>query len=189
MTARSHIVIADVTYQAVAAAAQAVSYSPDHITRLARAGKVPAVQLDHRWYVRPDALRSYATVQQLEQQVRRKHLRQQRQDEQQLFTATHRVSPQRSLVSEYQVAAGVLGLLCFSVLVGAHVLVPAGALPAAALVAVADEPADTSPAALPARFASQPEVVYVTADRAVAHPAQQAAWVPHRQVVPIYVYE
>jgi|GEM_PF-1890019 len=85
------IYINDQLYQAVRLVSKTISYSPDYITRLARAKKIKAVQLGRRWYVSADSLSSYLTVQNQEQEIRQKHLQQVRLRERAEYALTQQI--------------------------------------------------------------------------------------------------
>lgn len=59
-------------------AAKAVSYSRDHITRLARENKIVATHIGRNWYIDINSLRSYEEVSRTEQEIRKRHLSEER---------------------------------------------------------------------------------------------------------------
>ena len=69
------------TFLSVAEAAKSFLYSKDHLTRLAKAKKVAAVQIGRRWFLSVDSLKNYIELQQIENELRNKHLSAQRQIE------------------------------------------------------------------------------------------------------------
>ncbi len=69
------------TYLPVSAAARTVSYSRDHITRLARDQKIRSVLVGRQWYVEPTSLQSYIESADLEQAIRKRHLSADRKEE------------------------------------------------------------------------------------------------------------
>jgi hypothetical protein len=58
-----------------------VSYSRDYITRLAREGKIVAVQIDRQWLVDPESLQNFYEHAQLEESVRSQVLSEERKRE------------------------------------------------------------------------------------------------------------
>lgn len=62
----------------IKSAAAAAGYTRDHITALARAGKIVAAQIERQWYVDLDSLMQYVKVTTLEQEVKQKHLSEER---------------------------------------------------------------------------------------------------------------
>ncbi len=66
---------------AISDAVSAVSYSRDHITRLARERKILATLIGKQWYVDLDSLKNYEQVAKLEQQVRTERLSAERKRE------------------------------------------------------------------------------------------------------------
>lgn len=71
---KSSLVIDHKEMHDIKSAAEIIGYSRDHITSLARAKKIVAAQVGRQWYVDVDSLKQYASVTTLEQQVRQKHL-------------------------------------------------------------------------------------------------------------------
>lgn len=65
----------------IKAAATATGYSRDYITKLARDGKIVATQVGRQWYLDLESLTQYATIADLEQKVRNKHLSEERRNE------------------------------------------------------------------------------------------------------------
>lgn len=65
----------------IKAAATATGYSRDYITKLARDGKIVATQVGRQWYLDLESLTQYATIADLEQKVRNKHLSEERHRE------------------------------------------------------------------------------------------------------------
>lgn len=59
-------------------AAKAVSYSRDHITRLARENKIVATHIGRNWYIDINSLKSYEEVSRTEQEIRKRHLSEER---------------------------------------------------------------------------------------------------------------
>lgn len=59
-------------------AAKAVSYSRDHITKLAREGKIVATHIGRHWYVNLDSLKSYEETSKSEQEIRKRRLSEER---------------------------------------------------------------------------------------------------------------
>lgn len=62
-------------------AASTVDYSRDYITRLARERKIVATQIGRRWYVDVNSLKSYQEVSQLEQEIKKQQLSDERKRE------------------------------------------------------------------------------------------------------------
>ena len=83
----------------IRSASQETGYSRDHITTLARAQKIVATQVGRHWYVDLDSLRQYAKITELEQQIKQKHLSEERrltrEISQQVDTARQRQSEAR----------------------------------------------------------------------------------------------
>lgn len=65
-------------------AADVTEYSRDHVTSLARAKKIVAAQVGRQWYVDLDSLKQYAALTALEQQVKQKHLSEDRRQAREL---------------------------------------------------------------------------------------------------------
>ncbi len=59
-------------------AAKAVSYSRDHITRLARENKIVATHIGRNWYIDINSLKSYEEVSKTEQEIKQRHLSEER---------------------------------------------------------------------------------------------------------------
>lgn len=70
-------------------AAQVVSYSRDHLTRLAREGKVFATVIGRQWFVDLASLEAYVENSQIETEVRKKILSQERKQELDLRNITN----------------------------------------------------------------------------------------------------
>lgn len=58
----------------IRSAATETGYSRDHVATLARNKKIVAAQVGRQWYVDLDSLKQYANITALEQQVKQKHL-------------------------------------------------------------------------------------------------------------------
>ena len=71
---QSSLVIDHKKMHDIKSAAEVSGYSRDHVTSLARANKIVAAQVGRQWFVDLDSLKQYADVTALEQQVRQKHL-------------------------------------------------------------------------------------------------------------------
>jgi len=69
------------TYLPVSLAARQVSYSRDHITRLARDKKIRSVILGRQWYVDPASLAAYIESAEIELAIRKRKLSAVRKDE------------------------------------------------------------------------------------------------------------
>jgi len=69
------------TYVPVSVAAREVSYSRDHITRLARDKKIRSVLLGRQWYVDPASLAAYIESAEIELTIRKRLLSVVRKDE------------------------------------------------------------------------------------------------------------
>lgn len=173
------VCINDRTYHAIRLAADAVLYSPDYITRLAREHKVAAVRLGRKWFVHIESLQAYASVQELEQTIRQKQLREQRRHEQRL---TQRVGlTKRPLVRiEHFATIMVGGILLLGVMVGLNLSNSIGATPnVAALAELAPEEIPAAPASemLRPTFTNERQNVYVSGDRTVGRPSGEIEWV------------
>jgi hypothetical protein len=59
-----------------------VSYSKDHITRLARERKITATNIGRQWYIDLDSLKNYEELSSVEQNLRKKRLSEERKVEQ-----------------------------------------------------------------------------------------------------------
>ncbi|MCA9365888.1 hypothetical protein KC723_03250, partial [Candidatus Kaiserbacteria bacterium] len=70
---------------AVKEAAQAVGYSRDYITRLAREQKIIAAQISRQWFVNLGSLQSFVELVEIEKMARKNQLRAERQIERSLF--------------------------------------------------------------------------------------------------------
>lgn len=70
---------------AVKEAAQAVGYSRDYITRLAREQKIIAAQISRQWFVNLGSLQSFVEVVEIEKKARKNQLRAERQIERSLY--------------------------------------------------------------------------------------------------------
>jgi len=101
--------------QSIKTVAEKVSYSRDYITRLAREGKITAMNVGRQWFVDLDSLNNYAESASVETAVRRKQLSEERRIEQQFRSAAqekkaHRDKKARMLnVRAASVAIMVLG--------------------------------------------------------------------------------
>lgn len=62
----------------IKSAAELVGYSRDHVAALARAGKIVAAQVERHWYIDLDSLKQYSKITALEQEVKQKHLSEER---------------------------------------------------------------------------------------------------------------
>jgi len=62
-------------------AAKAVSYSRDHITRLARENKIVATHIGRNWYIDIASLKNYEEVSHAEQEIKKRHLSDERRRE------------------------------------------------------------------------------------------------------------
>jgi hypothetical protein len=62
----------------IKSAADLAGYSRDHVTSLARTGKIVAAQIGRQWYIDVDSLKQYAQITALEQEVKQKHLSEER---------------------------------------------------------------------------------------------------------------
>jgi hypothetical protein len=62
----------------IKSASALTDYSRDHIASLARAGKIVAAQIDRQWYIDIDSLEQYTNITALEQEVKQKHLSEER---------------------------------------------------------------------------------------------------------------
>lgn len=62
-------------------------YSRDHITRLAKAKKIVALQIGRRWYVKEDSVKSYFDSQRIENAIKQQHLKLSRKQEFELRTS------------------------------------------------------------------------------------------------------
>lgn len=72
-----------VTFVTTRTAAKLARYSHDYLSKLARDGRVKAVQIGRQWYVDPVSLESFLTSAKLEKEVRRRQLRHERREERQ----------------------------------------------------------------------------------------------------------
>lgn len=109
----------------IKSAAELAGYSRDHVATLARSGKIVAAQIERQWYIDVDSLRQYAHITSLEQQVKQKHLSDERKSGQDLKKelksqktrkATHRKVYEKNLHTSlagfllfFGVMGGVLG--------------------------------------------------------------------------------
>lgn len=66
-------------------AATATGYSRDYITKLARDTKIIATQVGRMWYIDLESLKQYAAVSEMEQEIRQKHLSEERKRERELL--------------------------------------------------------------------------------------------------------
>jgi len=165
------IIINDKTYHAIRCATDAVSYSADYVTRLAREKKILAVQLGRRWYVHIDSLQAYAAVQQQEQTIRQKHLRAERQRERETRSRSRTVRP---ILNETVVLAGVALVLMAGITLGAQLQPSAPAVPQVALTkqAVSQKSFVTAPAeTLRPVFTNDQSVIHVAPGRTVERSA------------------
>ncbi len=81
-------------------AAEYFNYSRDHLTRLAKAKKVEAVQQGRLWYVSESSVKNYLDDQRSEAEVRKQMLRKQRQVELRLHSAVGIASDSHLKVSQ-----------------------------------------------------------------------------------------
>ena len=65
-----------------------VSYSRDYVTRLAREGKIVASVIGRQWYVDLDSLKAYNEQSQIEQEIRKKQLSEERKRETEIHLAS-----------------------------------------------------------------------------------------------------
>lgn len=84
---KNQVEIGDKKLHSIQEALSHVSYTRDYITRLAREGKIVAVQVRRKWYVDIQSLKNYAESSRLEADIRREHLSEQRKLEQHIRKA------------------------------------------------------------------------------------------------------
>jgi hypothetical protein len=70
----TEIVLDNSTLLPIKKAAELVPYSRDYVARLAREGKIIAVQTDRQWFVDGDSLKNFYTHSVMEEEVRKRHL-------------------------------------------------------------------------------------------------------------------
>lgn len=174
------VVINHKTYYTIRHAADAVLYSTDYITRLARERKIKAVRLGRRWYVEVDSLKTYAEVQQQEQEIRSKQLRAQRKIERLHQFVTVGKPPVQMVRFEVWTVALVCCFLLVGLFMGKYALQLS---PEYGMVAAADryqvsndrEVAADSGSVLKPVF-SDDENVLISKDRSVVKPVDQESW-------------
>jgi excisionase family DNA binding protein len=116
------------TFASIKEAAQLTSYSRDYVTRLAREGKIAASYIGRQWFVDTVSLKNYTENIALEQEARKRLLREERKQERRVREAVERKQTlrlkkastlhARSLV----VASLVLGLGLLSGVTAVHLL-------------------------------------------------------------------
>ncbi len=114
----------------VKSAAGVAGYSRDHITKLARDGKIIGTQVGRNWYVDLDSLKSYAAIANLELEVKKKHTSEVRKATKELReqldgAAALRSTESARLPKRTQAAVVALGFVCLVSAAGAsELLVP-----------------------------------------------------------------
>ncbi|MEY3783759.1 MAG: hypothetical protein RLZZ230_81 [Candidatus Parcubacteria bacterium] len=102
-------------------AANAVSYSRDYVTRLAREGKIFATVVGRQWFVDLDSLKAYSQNMVLEQEVRKRQLSEERKQECQVrdsVIAQKKVHNKRARSLHTRAVAIALVVLSFGILSG-----------------------------------------------------------------------
>ena len=163
----------------VRVAAGIFGYSPDHVTRLAKAKKIVALQSGRLWFVEIDSLQSYKQERQLEDVIRQKQLRIKRQQELRIKTALSQpvMSTGRGVRVNQKVAVLVLAAVLFvGVFTNSNVLEMLSAQSAAVSVAAGDiiDTADTS--AITPTFTTIDGEVHIDQFRSVPQPVVTEHW-------------
>ena len=172
------------TFESVRQAARKVSYAPDYIARLAREQKIKAVQLGRRWYVHVPTLEAYAEVQQVEQEIRHRHLQQVRQAEQRVYQQLSGTVPKpwRVHVTRYCLVVMAVGVLFLGGAIGLQLSSAVQQLSRVAAVGVIALPEVTAATTrqgigLRPAFTTDDEIT-VTTGRTIIHPSEKTqSWV------------
>lgn len=110
------IEINGVDFVSVKDAAKLVSYSRDYLSKLAREGKVNATQVGRQWFVEIDSVKKFIENKDLEQEVYRRRLSEERKQEiearekiDKIFTS-HKIEVKKAPASSLFASLSVLGL-------------------------------------------------------------------------------
>lgn len=181
----STIILNNKKYYKIALAAEESDYSADYITSLARTKKITAVQLDRRWYVAADSLRSYIELQKIEQNIKQAQLRLARQQEHSVRTAIASVTTQSLTADRRGQVVALFATLVLAV-VGMSVataFLHDGAALRFATAAAIDATTSTRPltvatdAPLAPTFTNQSVLVHVDDYRVMAKPLLTKDWI------------
>jgi len=179
---KDELYINEQKFYAVRLAATHVSYSRDYITRLAREGKVKAVNMGRIWYIHVDSLQHYVEIQALESDIRNRLLKQERKIEHTVREAmvNHQEATfytQRRLVAFAVVSVCVVVVLGFAAGAGIGTLDMIAAIPASES---ADRGAqfdvtNDQDVLIPV-FTTTTDAVTVAADREILKPNTEKDW-------------
>ena len=93
-----------------------VSYSRDYVTRLAREGKIVAINVGRQWFVDMASLESYSQASEAELEIRKKRLSEERRQEKNLHEALEKKKVQKNRKEKYlhikTVVAAMFVLAC-----------------------------------------------------------------------------
>ncbi len=149
-----NLVIGNRTLLPIKEAASQVSYSRDYVARLAREGKIAAVQIDRQWYIDPESLLNFFHTSQLELQARAEYIREMRRHDLELrdFVTIHsRKSALRERVATQRVAVETVIVITLALCVGilVHSMAVVMPAPGALLTSVLAPATSLQTAALP----------------------------------------
>lgn len=146
MSSVSELKINDTALTPLKDAAKQFSYSKDYVARLAREKKIVATQIGRQWFIDTVSLKNFAEVADLERELRKKYLSEERKAEQHvkekvsvLASEEHRKAKVRTARHNAQVLAGAvlsLGLVVGSTLYVQLMLSATTAPPANALLSI-----------------------------------------------------
>lgn len=146
MSSVSELKINNIALTPLKDAAKQFSYSKDYVARLAREHKIVATQIGRQWFIDTASLKSFAEVADLERELRKKHLSEERKAEHHvkekvsvLSSEEHRKAKVRTARHNAQVLAGAvlsLGLVVGSTLYAQLMLSTATTPSANALLSV-----------------------------------------------------
>lgn len=108
------------TLTSIKEAVDSVSYSRDYITRLAREGKIFATVVERQWFIDLDSLKAYAQSSDLEREVRKRQLSEERKQEHQtrLDVAAQKTSYRKQANSLHGKAVAVAMMVLFAGVAG-----------------------------------------------------------------------
>jgi hypothetical protein len=116
-----NLIIGNRTLLPLREAAAKVSYTRDYVARLAREGKIAAVQVDRQWYIDPESLKNFFDHAQFEVAARADYLAELRRNELEAWEVRQtqlELLEQRRTSSTWRVSVQTIGFLVLTLWVG-----------------------------------------------------------------------